>query len=138
MATDAKPEAVELIGLAKAQAGEIDSLLQQASLTEDAGCYKGLQAASHSIVDCLLEGLDTSRHEQFQKNFLVIAKSFNTELQSMLVDCFNENHLSAGKHGSLAQRSTLLEKKILSFIRQLQSFPAKDDEGTAVTTNNKS
>lgn len=135
MTVDTRPEAVALMGLAKAQAGSIDLLLQDSSLMKDAGYLKEMQAASHSVVDCLLEGLNKARPEQFQKNFLVIAKGFNAELRNLLIGCYKENHLNKKQYEKLLQANTVLEAKILSFIRQLQGL---ESETTTITTENKS
>jgi hypothetical protein len=115
--------------LAKTQAGEIDSLVQQ-SAAGNATYYKELQVASHSVVDCLMEGLNKERPEQFQKNFLVIARSFNAELGTRLLDCLTEKHLSQKKYTALSQANKLLESKLISFTLQLQN----DNSGTTTVT----
>ena len=135
MTMDKGPEAVALVQLAKAQATKVDQLFHNASLKEDTGYHKEMLAASHSIVDCLLEGLNTARPEQFQKNFLVIAKAFNTELRHLLNNSFNEKHLRQKKYEELSKANDALEATLVSFIRQLQGL---DSTNTEISKEHKS
>lgn len=121
--------------MAKEQAAKIDMLLQELSLKEDNVQHRELQAASHSIVDCLLEGLNETRPEQFQKNFLVIAKAFNTELSRLLLVFLNEKQLTKKKYEQFVETNTMFENNIASFIRQLQVYGNKTPD---ITTENKS
>ena len=131
---DKRPEAVSLMQLAKAQVAKIDLLCQKASLKDDTAYHKEMQAASHSVVDCLLEGLNTGRPEQFQKNFLVIAKAFNNELQTLLLNSFNEKHLAQKKYDELSKANHVLDLQLVSFIRQLQGF---DSTNTKISNEHK-
>jgi four helix bundle protein len=116
------PEAVALMQLAKTQANRVEQLLQHSSLLEDTGFYKEIQGAAHSVLDCLMEAFNKNRAEQFQKNFLVVAKTFNSELRTVVVDCFGKKHIDAEAAEALMQANSELENALISFLRKLQGY----------------
>lgn len=134
MTTNTKPEAKELMQLARVQAGDVDLLLRQSPLTEDTGLYKEMQAASHAVVACVRESQKKWKEEQFEKNFIVIGKSFNKELRTLTLDCFNEAYVSREKYDTLLAANQGLENKLVSFLRKLQNPPAPKTKKTASKT----
>lgn len=120
MTTNTTPDAVALMQLAKAQANAVDALLRHPALLEDTSFYKELQNASHSVIDCIVESLNNQRPGQFQKAFLVVAKTFNAELRSQAVDCFGKKQLQAEEADSLLQLNKQLESALVLYIQQLQ------------------
>lgn len=120
MTVVATPEAVALMQLAKTQASHVDVLLQHPSLLEDTGFYKEIQSAAHSVLDCLMETFNKSGPKQFRKNFLVVAKTFNADLRSVLVDCLGKSNHDIKAAEGLIQANRELEKGLALFLKQMQ------------------
>lgn len=110
----------ELLQLAKAQAEEIYVLLAKASFENETELKMLLQTAVNAVVNSVAESCNPFRLDEFRKNFLVVAKGFNSECRFLLHQCLEGEHCAFDKHHALVQQNALLENKIVAAIKQLQ------------------
>ncbi len=125
-----KFEDLEIWQLAKRQYSDLQTLVTNAPLAEDDGLQNAMKASSASVLECITEGFKRPGNHQFQKNFLVIAKSFNNEYCSQLNQFFQRKHVDRATFDELYEQNQTLGSMIGASIRDLQQSGLKKESNT--------
>lgn len=120
MATVTNTIESKVLELAREQMAALQLLLPTKLLADNAELQQHLQTSAMAVVSSLEEGLNPSRKQDFQKNFLVIAKSYNVEYGSLLRRSLDEERISIDKYNDLTQKNKLVQDNIVSQIEQRQ------------------
>ncbi len=130
-------EEYEIWQLAKRQCHDLEILLSNTSLAKDSELRKRMESASSSVLASVSEGYKRPGNPQFQKNFLVIAKSFNSEYGEQLSICFQRRHITEAKHNELHQKNKKLANEILTAVRILQRADINSGFSNEVASQHK-
>jgi len=97
----------------------INKLTQRDSFSRDFKLKDQIRSASGSIMDNIAEGFERGGNKEFIQ-FLYIAKGSCGEVRSQSYRSFDFNYITEDDFSSLIEKTTLLSKKINSFINYLQ------------------
>ena len=127
MTTTNQFEELEIWQLAQLQAERFNGLLATIPFETDSELKTHLQTATASVGESIAEAKASHRSIPFRKNFLVIAKSFNREVCTLLHQLLEKEHLTLVLHNELLQMNKAFEAKIVSSINHLQQNEACED-----------
>lgn len=119
--TTLEQEEILLKQLALQQHSEVEVLLLETSLATDDELCTIMKEKSASVVASIEECFKRPGNPVFQKNFLVIAKSFTNELGDYLHQCFRQKQSLKSKLCVLQQINASLLNMIVTAIKQFQT-----------------
>ena len=119
MPTIKKFEDLEVWQLARVQANDFTSIVNEGSLSKDFELRNQMNASSGSVMDGVAEGFERSGNNEF-KSFLVIAKGSNGEFRSQLYRCLDRKHIADERFNELYNKNVVIGNKLMSFINYLQ------------------
>lgn len=116
---------IEIRQLAEQQYHELEVMATEPLLAGDDELRRGMKESAASVMQCIAEGYRHPGALQFQKNFLVIAKSFNAAFFVQLQHCAKKKYITPERLETLQAQNKNLENRILSAIGHLRQ-PARE------------